>query len=164
MFDREIKYDHLTRDYAMYLDGNLVGFAPTYHDAEIMLNDHVAKLLASGITETATALDGGDPEAVNWSIHDVPDEPPPDDAPGEDVDGVPQALAFTGWLGRVDAILDADGAGFEAQDVAHGDWRFDWQESFLAGCQPYEAIEDALVELRDRHLLPLTPHMATWGS
>ena len=34
----EIRYDRETRDYAMYLDGEYVGSARTYHEAEIKLN------------------------------------------------------------------------------------------------------------------------------
>ena len=35
---KEIIYDRETRDYAMYLDGELVGFARTYHEAEVTLD------------------------------------------------------------------------------------------------------------------------------
>ena len=35
---KQIVYDRITRDYAMYLDGELVGFERTYHDAEIALD------------------------------------------------------------------------------------------------------------------------------
>jgi len=37
----EIIYDRETRDYAMYLDGELVGFARTYHEAECRLDEMV---------------------------------------------------------------------------------------------------------------------------
>ena len=33
-----VVYDRETHDYAMYLDGELVGFARTYHDAEVTLD------------------------------------------------------------------------------------------------------------------------------
>lgn len=36
-YETEIVYDRSTHDYAMYLDGELVGFARTYNDAEISL-------------------------------------------------------------------------------------------------------------------------------
>lgn len=42
---KEILYDRETRDYAMYLDGELVGFAPNYRDAEVEL-DRLALELA----------------------------------------------------------------------------------------------------------------------
>lgn len=38
---KQIIYDPETRDYAMYLDGELVGFARTYHEAEEALNQLV---------------------------------------------------------------------------------------------------------------------------
>ena len=47
-----VVYDQETHDYAMYLDGELVGFARTYHDAEVTLDQlrleqaqHAAPLL-----------------------------------------------------------------------------------------------------------------------
>jgi len=47
MYRREIVYDRETRDYAMYLDGELVSFARTYHEAEIKLDAIVYDLLDS---------------------------------------------------------------------------------------------------------------------
>jgi hypothetical protein len=43
---RAIVYDRETHDYAMYLDGDLVGYARTYHDAERSLDALVAEILA----------------------------------------------------------------------------------------------------------------------
>lgn len=62
MYRKEIKYDRATRDYACYLDGELVGFARTYHEAEILLDQLVYELLAAGHFHTATELDGAQPE------------------------------------------------------------------------------------------------------
>lgn len=45
MYRKEIMYDRATRDYAMYLDGELVGFARTYHEGEITLDALVFQLL-----------------------------------------------------------------------------------------------------------------------
>jgi hypothetical protein len=84
VFEKSIRYDWLTRDYAMYCDGQLVGFAATHHDAEVALNQHVLELIQSGITATASALDGGQAEAVNWSDRGDPVEADPDDAEGDD--------------------------------------------------------------------------------
>lgn len=47
MYEREIIYDPETRDFAMYLDGELVGFARTYVDAEQTLDEIVYELLNS---------------------------------------------------------------------------------------------------------------------
>ena len=44
-YRKEIKYDRETRDYAMHLDGELVGFARTYHEAEVTLDQLVFELL-----------------------------------------------------------------------------------------------------------------------
>lgn len=51
MYRKEIVYDRATRDYAMYLDGELVGFARTYHDAEITLDELVYVLLGGNFFE-----------------------------------------------------------------------------------------------------------------
>ena len=47
MFKKEIVFDRETRDYAMYLDGELVGFARTYHEAEKTLDQLMFELLHS---------------------------------------------------------------------------------------------------------------------
>ena len=46
MYRKEIAYDRETHDYAMYLDGELVGFARTYHEAEVVLDQLVFELLS----------------------------------------------------------------------------------------------------------------------
>ena len=38
-------YSRETRDYAMYLDGELVGFARTYHEGEVTLDQLVFELM-----------------------------------------------------------------------------------------------------------------------
>jgi hypothetical protein len=45
MYEKEIVYDSETRDFAMYLDGDLVGFARTYQEAEVTLDELVYELL-----------------------------------------------------------------------------------------------------------------------
>lgn len=56
---RSINYDAASGDFAMYLDGELIGFARSYSEAEITLDQLVFELLSSGATATATQLDGG---------------------------------------------------------------------------------------------------------
>lgn len=46
MYRKEICYDRETHDYAMYIDGELVGFARTYHEAEIWLDQLVFELMS----------------------------------------------------------------------------------------------------------------------
>jgi hypothetical protein len=48
LYQKEIIYDRETRDYAMYLDGELVGFARTYQEAEATLDQLVFELLSGG--------------------------------------------------------------------------------------------------------------------
>jgi hypothetical protein len=44
--NREIKYDRETRDYACYIDGELIGFAKSYHDGEVVCDQYVYDELA----------------------------------------------------------------------------------------------------------------------
>lgn len=46
MYRKEIVYDRETHDYAMYLDGELVGFARTYHETEVTLDQLVFELMS----------------------------------------------------------------------------------------------------------------------
>lgn len=44
-FEKEIVYDRETRDFAMYLDGELIGFARNFQEAEEMLDDLIYRRL-----------------------------------------------------------------------------------------------------------------------
>lgn len=46
MYRQEIVRDYETRDWAMYLDGELVGFARTYPEAQETLNQLVLELMS----------------------------------------------------------------------------------------------------------------------
>lgn len=52
---------------------------------------------------------------------------------------------YIDWLKKCRRLL-----GIPTEEVAEGDWRFDWHLSYVVGCKPYEAVEDARAELRDR--------------
>jgi hypothetical protein len=45
MYTKEIKYDNITKDFAAYLNGSLVGFYPDYQSAEQALDALVYKAL-----------------------------------------------------------------------------------------------------------------------
>lgn len=54
MYEKRIAYDRESRDYAMYLSNEqgefeLVGFARTYHEAEVALDQLVFTLLHGGV-------------------------------------------------------------------------------------------------------------------
>lgn len=61
MYEKAISYDREVRDYAMYIrplpDGTpeLVGFAHSYHEAEIALDQLVFELLSGGTPDTMAA-------------------------------------------------------------------------------------------------------------
>jgi hypothetical protein len=58
-FDKTISYDPHTGDHAMYLGGELIGFARTHHEAEITLDELVHELLrhtSNGTTGPTTNL------------------------------------------------------------------------------------------------------------
>ena len=81
---KSISYDRITKDYAMHFEGVFIGCAPTYSQAEAILNQYVYDLLAHGGCETATALDGGQAE---------PDPTPPvDDGPDDTWGGFRQPV------------------------------------------------------------------------
>src|SRR5262245_26078171 len=43
---REIVYDRESRDFALYLDGELVGFARSYHEGEVTLDQLALEAIA----------------------------------------------------------------------------------------------------------------------
>ena len=44
MYRKQIVHDRTTHDYAMYLNGELIGFARTYREAEITLDQLILEL------------------------------------------------------------------------------------------------------------------------
>lgn len=46
MYHREIVYDREMHSFAMYLDKELVGFANSYHEAEVTLDQLVFELMS----------------------------------------------------------------------------------------------------------------------
>lgn len=69
---KEIVYDRETRDFAMYLNGDLVGFARSYHEAETTLDQLVYEVLSRGTVDLveqhretlAEDVDAAEPETV----------------------------------------------------------------------------------------------------
>lgn len=55
--EREIAYDRETRDFRATLDGNLIGYFATYHDAENALDQIAYDLLADGAALSAAQLE-----------------------------------------------------------------------------------------------------------
>jgi hypothetical protein len=45
--NREIKYDRLSKDFAGYINGILIGFYRSYHDAEVALDAYVFEALVA---------------------------------------------------------------------------------------------------------------------
>lgn len=48
MFHKTIMYNRDTRDFAMYLHGSLVGYAPSFLEAEAVLDQLLMELLRAG--------------------------------------------------------------------------------------------------------------------
>jgi hypothetical protein len=48
MWRKQIVYDRETKDFAMYLDGEFVGYALTYLEAEVTLNELALDLISQG--------------------------------------------------------------------------------------------------------------------
>ena len=98
MYRKEFVYDRETRDYAMYLDGELVGFARTYHEAEITLDQLVFELMADGQFATATELDGGQPDAYTLAADAGAFGP---QAPAWDINNSEYCPKHETWFGRM---------------------------------------------------------------
>lgn len=47
LYRKHICYDYEAHDYALYLDNELVGFARTYHEAEVTLDQLVLELIGT---------------------------------------------------------------------------------------------------------------------
>jgi hypothetical protein len=48
IYEKSIRYDRESRDYILHLNGELVGFASTYHEGEVALDTLVRDLLTKG--------------------------------------------------------------------------------------------------------------------
>lgn len=57
MSDREIVYDHEMHSFAMYLDKELVGFANSYHEAEITFDQLVFELIDQTDTDAPLVVE-----------------------------------------------------------------------------------------------------------
>lgn len=55
MYQKEIVYDRETKDFRMELDGEFIGFARTYHEAEVTLDGIVFDLLSGNADARAEA-------------------------------------------------------------------------------------------------------------
>jgi hypothetical protein len=113
-FEKQIRYDH--GDFRAELDGQLIGYYPSYLRAEEALDDVAYERLIHGDCATAEELDGGQPnallissltqaaialgldtsaddepaddgEAVNWNSIVADDPPPPEPNPLGDEEG-----------------------------------------------------------------------------
>jgi hypothetical protein len=65
MYCKEIRYDTETRDYAMHLDGELIGFARTHQEAQITLDALVHELLSGYSAQAASAEQSADAEPLH---------------------------------------------------------------------------------------------------
>ena len=60
---KTINYDRGTGDFALYLDGELVGYAPTYLDGETRLNQLVYSRLTKGVVPQEADQPATDPSS-----------------------------------------------------------------------------------------------------
>lgn len=61
---KAIEYDRETRDFALYLDGELVGFARSYQDGETVLDDLITRRAQRSGLGTPTTTTSDDPNAL----------------------------------------------------------------------------------------------------
>lgn len=85
MYRKEIVYDRETRDYAMYLDSELVGFAKTYHDGEVALDQLVFELISGEAFRTAVPVEAA-PDVADDRAHRTTDsaDDPFNDGPSQE--------------------------------------------------------------------------------
>jgi len=60
---KTINYDRGTGDFGLYLDGELVGYAPSYFDGETRLNQLVYDRLTKGVMPAETDEPATDPSS-----------------------------------------------------------------------------------------------------
>ncbi|GAA5528935.1 hypothetical protein [Herpetosiphon gulosus] len=116
-FTKAIRYDRLTKDFALYLNGELIGYASSYSEGESRLNELVYEMLrrashadisdltpedAEVALEVVTAL--ADEEAATDSAEVVTVEA---EANAQQVDVVP---VFSYNIGGIEFTVGTDGA------------------------------------------------------
>ena len=106
-FEKSIRYDRITRDYRAELDGQLIGYYPSYHAAEVALDQVAYDLLAD---ETALAADqaaqaGAEPDVMTADV----------------------ALHILGEINQAEAIRLAETRKTHASADARADIIREWQ-------------------------------------
>lgn len=81
-FTYDIAYDRHSGNFRATLEGTTVGFYGSYHEAQTAIDRFILSTLASATTFHAADL-VADEVRYNAFLA-IPDEPPPDDAPGSD--------------------------------------------------------------------------------
>lgn len=96
-YRKEIVYDREARDYALYLDSELIGFARTYGEADTTLDTLVSALVSHKV---AGAVDATDDPGENDPGDDCPEHGPyaDDDCPKCEGTGRIPNFAATGAL------------------------------------------------------------------
>lgn len=115
-FVREIVFDRDTREYAMTLDGEHVGFARTYHEGEVTLDTLVREILLAYVSSPAQPLP---PVEVVEEALDELSSIPTDDTPhftearAQLASGIPLvADGATLWVDAVQVIPDPARVGW----------------------------------------------------
>ncbi len=66
---KSIRYDRITKDFAYSYDGQLLGYAASYLEAETKLNDYVYELLSRDSTAEIADLTPDDAEVMPDHVH-----------------------------------------------------------------------------------------------
>ena len=143
MYRKEIRYDRETRDFAMYLDGDLKGFAPNYSQAEEDLNAMVLDLCEQGLLDQPlAALD--DPPGAPYPPQGDDNNPDPDPAPGRHLVFAYTAIPCKGCRKAIIADAGAYCPECAAQDQKARAWSRDLLAQIIsaadASCESYASV------------------------
>ena len=132
-----IRYDKETKDYACYLDGEFIGYASNYSDAETLCDTTYREQLEAGLFATAAALDAGS------SIEEI----------AVDVESTP-AVIVTTWQGEVGTPYTDFHAGAGLTGVMIGNYGSDKDgiELVIGGYPINEHLDEVLTLADERQL------------
>lgn len=101
MYEKSIRYDRETHDYACYLDVELMGFERNYHAAEVYLDQLVFELLNTPHTLPAVIEEEEEMVADDWEFGAAEDALPDEDDSDDDYADAMAEQAMGTYNGKV---------------------------------------------------------------
>lgn len=118
-YAKSIAYDRETRDYACYLGGELVGYASTYHEAEVALDELVSELLSGQYAADLSPADVAEIQReTEATTADMLADVAAEASTEEGLLVAPVEQLPVGWMRMPEGdILDADGMRVSLPDL-----------------------------------------------